>query len=83
MTIDELKAKLDRLPTQPGVYLFKSARGEILYIGKAGVLADRVRSYFQRGSDHTPKTTVLVGQVEDIETIVTYRNSKPSSSKAT
>ncbi|MEW6245566.1 MAG: excinuclease ABC subunit UvrC [Nitrospirota bacterium] len=67
----ELQSKLDRLPTQPGVYLFKSARGEILYIGKAGVLADRVRSYFQRGSDHTPKTTVLVGQVADIETIVT------------
>lgn len=67
----DLQSKLDHLPTQPGVYLFKSARGEILYIGKASVLADRVRSHFQRGSDHTPKTTVLVGQVEDIETIVT------------
>ncbi|GIW54791.1 MAG: hypothetical protein KatS3mg082_1195 [Nitrospiraceae bacterium] len=66
-----LQSKLDHLPEQPGVYLMKNRRGEILYIGKAGVLADRVRSYFQRGSDHTPKTTVLVGQVEDIETIVT------------
>ncbi len=67
----DLQSKLDHLPTQPGVYLLKSARGEILYIGKASVLADRVRSHFQRGSDHTPKTTVLVGQVDDIETIVT------------
>lgn len=67
----ELQSKLDHLPEQPGVYLMKSARGEIVYIGKARVLADRVRSYFLKGSDHTPKTSVLVGQVADIETIVT------------
>ncbi|HKW86024.1 MAG TPA: excinuclease ABC subunit UvrC [Nitrospiraceae bacterium] len=67
----ELQSKLDHLPQQPGVYLMKSARGDILYIGKAAVLADRVRSYFQRGSDHTPKTSVLVSQVTDLETIVT------------
>ncbi len=66
-----LQSKLDHLPRQPGVYLFKNASGEILYVGKASVLADRVRSYFQRGTDHTPKTAVLVGQVADIETIVT------------
>ena len=68
---DELQSKLDHLPEQPGVYLMKSARGEIVYIGKARVLADRVRSYFLKGSDHTPKTSVLVGQVMDVETIVT------------
>ncbi|WP_447984619.1 excinuclease ABC subunit UvrC [Nitrospira sp. Nam74] len=67
----ELQSKLDHLPELPGVYLMKSARGEIVYIGKARVLADRVRSYFLKGSDHTPKTSVLVGQVADIETIVT------------
>ena len=67
----DLQSKLDHLPEQPGVYLMKSARGEIVYIGKARVLADRVRSYFLKGSDHTPKTSVLVGQVADIETIVT------------
>jgi excinuclease ABC subunit C len=67
----ELQSKLDHLPEQPGVYLMKSARGEIVYIGKARVLADRVRSYFLKGSDHTPKTSVMVGQVADIETIVT------------
>ncbi|MBI4400675.1 MAG: excinuclease ABC subunit UvrC [Nitrospirae bacterium] len=66
-----LQSKLDHLPEQPGVYLMKNARGEILYIGKARVLADRVRSYFQKGSDHTPKTTLMLSQVADIETIVT------------
>jgi excinuclease ABC subunit C len=67
----DLQSKLDHLPNKPGVYLFKNGKGEILYIGKAAVLADRVRSYFQRSTDHTPKTSVLVGQVADIETIVT------------
>ncbi len=67
----ELQSKVQHLPSQPGVYLMKGARGEILYIGKAAVLADRVRSYFQRGGDHTPKTSLMVSQVVDLETIVT------------
>jgi excinuclease ABC subunit C len=67
----ELQSKLDHLPEQPGVYLMKSARGEILYIGKARVLADRVRSYFQKGGDHTPKTALMLSQMTDLETIVT------------
>jgi len=66
----ELQSKLDHLPEQPGVYLMKNERGEILYIGKAAVLAGRVRSYFQRGGDHTPKTALLVSQITDLETIV-------------
>jgi excinuclease ABC subunit C len=67
----ELQSKLQHLPQQPGVYLMKNVRGEILYIGKALVLADRVRSYFLKGADHKPKTSVMLGQVADIETIVT------------
>ena len=67
----ELQSKLGHLPQQPGVYLMKNVRGEILYVGKALVLADRVRSYFLKGTDHTPKTSVMLGQVADIETIVT------------
>ena len=42
-----LADKLEQLPTRPGVYLFKGADGGILYVGKARVLRDRVRSYFQ------------------------------------
>ncbi len=66
-----LQSKLAHLPGNPGVYLFKGAQGEILYIGKAAVLADRVRSYFQKGTDHSPKTSLLVSQVTDLETMVT------------
>ncbi|HXX76334.1 MAG TPA: excinuclease ABC subunit UvrC [Nitrospiraceae bacterium] len=67
----DLQSKLAHLPDQPGVYLFKDAAGEILYIGKAASLADRVRSYFLKGADHSPKTTLLVSQIADLETIVT------------
>ncbi len=67
---DSLRAKLERLPAAPGVYLMKG-KGEILYVGKANVLADRVRSYFQKGADLTPKNRLLVSHVTDIETMVT------------
>jgi excinuclease ABC subunit C len=71
MTPDTLRSKLDHLPHNPGVYLFKNSQGEILYIGKAAVLADRIRSYFKNSTDHTAKTSLLVGQVADLETMVT------------
>ncbi|MCC2640893.1 MAG: uvrC [Nitrospira sp.] len=71
MTTNLLQSKLARLPEQPGCYLFKNEKQEILYVGKAAVLADRVRSYFQKGSEQTPKTSVLVNEVTDLETIVT------------
>lgn len=70
-TQSDLQSKLDHLPANPGVYLFKDAQGEIIYIGKAAVLADRVRSYFQKGADHSPKTSLLVSQIADLETMVT------------
>lgn len=71
MTTDALQSKLDHLPASPGVYLFKDQAGAYLYVGKAASLADRVRSYFQRTADHTPKTALLVGHIADLETIVT------------
>ncbi|MGZ8382138.1 MAG: excinuclease ABC subunit UvrC [Nitrospira sp.] len=71
MTIDALQSKLAHLPGSPGVYLFKNEQGEIIYIGKAAVLADRVRSYFQKGSDHSLKTSLLVSHTTDLETMVT------------
>ena len=66
-----LETKLANLPDQPGVYLFKDQTGAVLYIGKAARLADRVRSYFLKGADHTPKTALLVSQIADLETMVT------------
>ena len=71
MTTDTLQSKLDHLSDQPGVYLFKNQQGDILYVGKAVVLADRVRSYFQKGGDASAKTALLVSQIADLETIVT------------
>jgi len=68
---EQLQQTLTHLPHQPGVYLMKGKKGEILYIGKARVLPDRVRSYFQKGTDVSPKTQLMVSQVHDIETIVT------------
>ncbi|MCB9710146.1 MAG: excinuclease ABC subunit UvrC [Nitrospirales bacterium] len=66
-----LSSKLAHLPRQPGVYVMKNAQGDIVYIGKAAVLADRVRSYFQKGADLSPKIRALVAQVADLETIIT------------
>ena len=66
-----LDSKLAHLPDQAGVYLFKDRSGDVLYIGKAARLADRVRSYFLKGADHTPKTALLVTQIADVETMVT------------
>src|SRR5437867_9153188 len=66
-----LEARLDHLPDAPGVYLMKGKRGEILYIGKANILADRIRSYFLKGADLTPKTRLLLSLVTDLETMVT------------
>jgi len=64
-----LEAKVKALPQEPGVYLFKSAQGEILYIGKAASLRDRVRSYFQ--PTENLKTQRLMREVSDFEYIVT------------
>ncbi len=70
MPATELLTKLKHLPTRPGVYLFKGEGGEILYIGKAKSLRSRVRSYFSRGQDHSPKTRELVRRIVDVDTIV-------------
>lgn len=70
-TSQELQSKLDHLPDQSGVYLFRNGQGDVLYVGKASVLSNRVKSYFQKGADHSPKNIVLIGQIADLETIVT------------
>ena len=67
---DHLEGKLNNLPKQPGVYLYKDRSDDIIYIGKAAVLADRVRSYFQKGADLSPKIRALVAHTVDLETII-------------
>lgn len=66
-----LADKAAELPTNPGVYLMKDSHGAVIYVGKAKVLRNRVRSYFQRQADATPKTRLMVAKIADIETIVT------------
>lgn len=61
---------LDTLPQKPGCYLMKNAAGKVIYVGKAVNLRSRVRSYFQSGADHTPKTEKLVRNITDIEWIL-------------
>jgi excinuclease ABC subunit C len=66
-----LEDTLARLADRPGVYLFKDAKGQILYVGKAASLKSRVRSYFQESRPRDAKTDALVRQVRDLEYIVT------------
>jgi len=66
-----LEEKLSGLPDAPGVYLYKDGRGRVLYVGKAKSLRSRVRSYFQKGSRHPPKTLALLSEVRDLELILT------------
>ncbi|HEY9723329.1 MAG TPA: excinuclease ABC subunit UvrC [Oscillatoriaceae cyanobacterium] len=70
---ETLQRRLETLPSDPGVYLMKDARGQILYVGKAINLKNRVRSYFQSGRGHSPKIRALVTQIADLE-IITTRN---------
>jgi len=65
-----LQDKLKRLPRSPGVYLFKDAGGDIIYIGKAKVLRSRVRSYFQTNSGKDVKTRCMVPKIADLDWIV-------------
>lgn len=71
MPIDINHAKLAEIPKSPGCYLFKSGKGEIIYVGKAKVLRNRVRSYFQEGTSKDGKTLVMVKKIEDIEWLAT------------
>ena len=59
------------LPDKPGVYIMRDEHGKIIYIGKAVVLKNRVRSYFRNLASHTVKVKALVAKVAEIETIVT------------
>jgi len=68
--LKELKEKLKLVPTKPGVYLFHNEKDEIIYIGKAKNLRNRVRSYFQKNKYQTPKNQALIARITDMEWIV-------------
>ena len=63
----QLEAKLAQLPTTPGVYFYKDDSGEVIYIGKAANLRNRVRQYFQKSRTRDVKTDVLVSEIADVD----------------
>ena len=65
-----LAKKLKSLPSAPGVYFHKNKEGEIIYVGKAAVLKNRVRQYFQNPKDRDPKTAALVEEISMTDWIV-------------
>ncbi|MBF0573948.1 MAG: excinuclease ABC subunit UvrC [Desulfamplus sp.] len=69
--LDIVKEKYDLAPSDPGVYLMKDNRGQIIYVGKAKNLKKRLSSYFVRESGHDLKTTLLVKNIVDFDVIVT------------
>jgi excinuclease ABC subunit C len=69
--VSKIKNVLRKLPDNPGVYQFLDAEGKIIYIGKAKNLKNRVKSYFQKSKDKTPKLEKLVEKAEDLKWIET------------
>ena len=72
----DLPAKIRTIPTEPGVYLYKNAEGEVIYVGKAKNLRSRVSSYFHEGRWEDAKTGTLVREAVDVEYIVVANNKE-------
>lgn len=70
--LEYLREKVKKLPLQPGIYIMKDKKGQIIYIGKAKALKNRVSSYFRSVEKHTPKVYRMVENVWDFEYIVTF-----------
>lgn len=66
----KLKAKLKELPKEPGVYFHKNRDGEVIYVGKAAILRNRVRQYFQSPERKDAKTRALVAEIDDTDWII-------------
>jgi excinuclease ABC subunit C len=68
MSLDD---KLDMLPTKPGIYQFIGQKGQILYVGKAKNIRNRVKSYFQKSRSLDPRLMIMVKKISDLEFIIT------------
>ncbi|WP_041274690.1 excinuclease ABC subunit UvrC [Desulforamulus reducens] len=66
-----LSDKIKNIPSRPGVYLYKDQDGQVIYVGKAVSLKNRVRSYFQAGAKQAPKVKAMLGRAVDLDFIVT------------
>ena len=70
MTFDELKEKALSLPLAPGVYIMRNKADDVIYVGKAKKLKNRVSQYFQDTASHTPKTRLMVSHIDHFDVIV-------------
>ena len=70
-TVFDFEYHLKNLPSKPGVYLMKNSLGEVIYVGKAKILKNRVKSYFQNSKNHSEKVRVMVKHIAEFEYIVT------------
>lgn len=70
MTFDELKEKAQSLPLAPGVYVMRNADNEVIYVGKAKKLKNRVSQYFQNTASHNAKTRMMVSKIHHFDTII-------------
>ncbi|MDO4173787.1 MAG: excinuclease ABC subunit UvrC [Eubacteriales bacterium] len=69
-THEELHQRVRALPREPGVYIMKNRQGQVIYVGKAKILKNRVSQYFQNEAKHTPKTRKMVENIDDFDIIV-------------
>jgi len=67
----DIHEELKKLPDKPGVYIMRDLNGIVIYVGKAVVLKNRVRQYFQQSSNHPPKVQAMVSKISEFEYIVT------------
>jgi len=80
---EKLDKLLDSMPQKPGVYIMRGEGGKILYIGKAKILRNRVRSYFHDSTDHPRRTRRMVWQIRDIDIIITQTELEALTLEAT
>src|SRR6184192_4136084 len=72
----DLQQKISSIPASPGVYLYKNAEGQVIYVGKAKSLRHRVSSYFHEGRVSDAKTGTLLREAMDVDYIVVANNKE-------
>jgi len=70
LTFEELKQKARELPLKPGVYIMQNVKNEVIYVGKAKALRNRVSQYFQDSAGHSEKTRAMVAQIDHFDVII-------------
>ena len=71
----DIQTKLKNLPNEPGVYIMYDSDGNVLYVGKAKILKNRVRQYFQASTNKTEKVLAMLSHVADFRYIITASES--------